>query len=149
MNSMAEDGLMQIAPADVSALFTPIDLSTPTISSPPCRRGSSTPNSSPSASPLRDFLKSRSPIEETGHPQGHPAHHVHARISTHLEPQPPHPMNNPLFTTRRDFLRTTLLGGALTWTVPSFVAQTFSASTPRPTARSPRSPPARTARSSC
>jgi uncharacterized protein (DUF1501 family) len=36
-------------------------------------------------------------------------------------------MNNPLFTTRRDFLRTTLLGGALTWTVPSFVAQTFTA----------------------
>lgn len=36
-------------------------------------------------------------------------------------------MNNPLLTTRRDFLRTTLLGGALTWTVPSFVAQTFSA----------------------
>jgi len=36
-------------------------------------------------------------------------------------------MNNPLFTTRRDFLRTTILGGALTWTVPSFVAQTFSA----------------------
>ncbi len=34
-------------------------------------------------------------------------------------------MNNPLFTTRRDFLRTTLLGGALGWTVPSFVAQTF------------------------
>src|SRR5580658_3490703 len=36
-------------------------------------------------------------------------------------------MNNPLFTTRREFLRTSLLGGALTWTVPSFVAQTFSA----------------------
>jgi uncharacterized protein (DUF1501 family) len=36
-------------------------------------------------------------------------------------------MQNPLFTTRRDFLRTTLLGGALSWTVPSFVAQTFSA----------------------
>jgi uncharacterized protein (DUF1501 family) len=36
-------------------------------------------------------------------------------------------MNNPLFTTRRDFLRTTLLGGALSWTVPSFVASTFSA----------------------
>ncbi|HEV3272043.1 MAG TPA: DUF1501 domain-containing protein [Candidatus Methylacidiphilales bacterium] len=36
-------------------------------------------------------------------------------------------MNNPLFTTRREFLRTTLLGGALAWTVPSFVAQTFSA----------------------
>jgi uncharacterized protein (DUF1501 family) len=36
-------------------------------------------------------------------------------------------MNNTPFTTRRDFLRTTLLGGALSWTVPSFVAQTFSA----------------------
>lgn len=36
-------------------------------------------------------------------------------------------MNEPLFTTRRDFLRTTLLGGALSWTVPSFVAQTFTA----------------------
>jgi uncharacterized protein (DUF1501 family) len=36
-------------------------------------------------------------------------------------------MKNPLLTTRRDFLRTTLLGGALSWTVPSFVAQTFSA----------------------
>jgi uncharacterized protein (DUF1501 family) len=35
-------------------------------------------------------------------------------------------MNPPILTTRRDFLRTTLLGGALTWTVPSFVAQTFS-----------------------
>jgi uncharacterized protein (DUF1501 family) len=33
----------------------------------------------------------------------------------------------PLLTTRRDFLRTTLLGGALSWTVPSFVAETFSA----------------------
>jgi hypothetical protein len=36
-------------------------------------------------------------------------------------------MNNPLFTTRRQFLRSTLLGGALSWTVPSFVAQTFTA----------------------
>jgi uncharacterized protein (DUF1501 family) len=35
--------------------------------------------------------------------------------------------NNPLFTTRRDFLRTSILGGALSWTVPSFVAQTFAA----------------------
>ena len=33
----------------------------------------------------------------------------------------------PLFTTRRDFLRTTILGGALSWTVPSFVAETFNA----------------------
>jgi uncharacterized protein (DUF1501 family) len=36
-------------------------------------------------------------------------------------------MHPPLLTTRRDFLRTTLLGGALSWTVPSFVAQTFGA----------------------
>jgi uncharacterized protein (DUF1501 family) len=36
-------------------------------------------------------------------------------------------MQHPLFTTRRDFLRTTLLGGAIGWTVPSFVANTFSA----------------------
>ena len=36
-------------------------------------------------------------------------------------------MKNPLFTTRRDFLRTSVLGGALSWTVPSFVAQTFQA----------------------
>jgi uncharacterized protein (DUF1501 family) len=36
-------------------------------------------------------------------------------------------MNNLPFTTRRNFLRATLLGGALGWTVPSFVAQTFDA----------------------
>ena len=35
-------------------------------------------------------------------------------------------MNNPILTTRRDFLRTSMLGGALAWTVPGFVAQTFS-----------------------
>jgi uncharacterized protein (DUF1501 family) len=29
--------------------------------------------------------------------------------------------------TRREFLRTSLLGGALTWTVPSFISSTFSA----------------------
>lgn len=32
----------------------------------------------------------------------------------------------PLLTTRREFLRTTVLGSALAWTVPSFIAQTFS-----------------------
>lgn len=32
-----------------------------------------------------------------------------------------------LFTTRRSFLRGSLLGGALNWTVPSFVAETFDA----------------------
>jgi uncharacterized protein (DUF1501 family) len=36
-------------------------------------------------------------------------------------------MPTPILTTRRDFLRSTVLGGAMAWTVPSFVAQTFSA----------------------
>jgi uncharacterized protein (DUF1501 family) len=37
-------------------------------------------------------------------------------------------MNSPLtFQTRREFLRTTVLGGALSWTVPAFLANTFSA----------------------
>jgi uncharacterized protein (DUF1501 family) len=31
------------------------------------------------------------------------------------------------FQTRREFLRTTVLGGALSWTVPAFLANTFSA----------------------
>lgn len=35
-------------------------------------------------------------------------------------------IRTPILTTRREFLRTTFLGGALAWTVPSFVAQTFS-----------------------
>jgi uncharacterized protein (DUF1501 family) len=33
----------------------------------------------------------------------------------------------PALHTRRDFLRTSVLGGALTWTVPAFLANTFSA----------------------
>jgi uncharacterized protein (DUF1501 family) len=33
----------------------------------------------------------------------------------------------PSLHTRRDFLRTTALGGALSWTVPAFLANTFSA----------------------
>jgi uncharacterized protein (DUF1501 family) len=33
----------------------------------------------------------------------------------------------PSLKTRREFLRTTMLGGALTWTVPAFLANTFSA----------------------
>jgi uncharacterized protein (DUF1501 family) len=35
--------------------------------------------------------------------------------------------NNPGFRTRREFLRTTVLGGALSWTVPAFLSNTFSA----------------------
>src|SRR6476661_8393444 len=37
-------------------------------------------------------------------------------------------MNNELtLRTRREFLRSTVLGGALSWTVPSFLANTFAA----------------------
>lgn len=37
-------------------------------------------------------------------------------------------MNDPIsLKTRREFLRTTLLGSALSWTVPTFLANTFSA----------------------
>jgi uncharacterized protein (DUF1501 family) len=35
-------------------------------------------------------------------------------------------MNEINLKTRREFLRSTVLGGAVTWTVPSFLAQTFS-----------------------
>src|SRR6266404_7282214 len=36
-------------------------------------------------------------------------------------------MNTTLhLKTRRDFIRTSVLGGALSWTVPSFLAQTFA-----------------------
>ncbi|HEX7617391.1 MAG TPA: hypothetical protein VF480_01595, partial [Verrucomicrobiae bacterium] len=35
--------------------------------------------------------------------------------------------NEIILQTRREFLRTTVLGSALTWTVPVFLADTFSA----------------------
>src|SRR5437762_5464456 len=35
--------------------------------------------------------------------------------------------NELILRTRREFLRTTVLGGALSWTVPAFLANTFSA----------------------
>src|ERR1017187_4208941 len=35
--------------------------------------------------------------------------------------------NEPTFQTRREFLRTTVLGGAMSWTVPAFLANTFTA----------------------
>jgi len=35
-------------------------------------------------------------------------------------------MNKLTFQTRREFLRSTVLGGALSWTVPAFLANTFS-----------------------
>jgi uncharacterized protein (DUF1501 family) len=36
-------------------------------------------------------------------------------------------MKFPIFHTRREFLRSTVLGGALSWTVPGFLANTFAA----------------------
>ena len=36
-------------------------------------------------------------------------------------------MNELLLRTRREFLRTSVLGGAVTWTVPAFLSQTFNA----------------------
>src|SRR3954465_15724642 len=35
-------------------------------------------------------------------------------------------MNEIKLKTRRDFLRSTVLGGAVTWTIPSFLSQTFN-----------------------
>ena len=35
--------------------------------------------------------------------------------------------NEITLQTRRQFLRTTILGGAMSWTIPSFLANTFSA----------------------
>ncbi len=35
-------------------------------------------------------------------------------------------MQFPILKTRREFLRSTLVGGALSWTVPTFIARTFS-----------------------
>ena len=35
--------------------------------------------------------------------------------------------NEIILRTRREFLRSTVLGGALSWTVPAFLANTFSA----------------------
>ena len=34
--------------------------------------------------------------------------------------------SNPGLKTRREFLRTTVLGGALSWTVPAFLARTLA-----------------------
>jgi hypothetical protein len=66
LNTIAADGLLETSPVDISTLFTPMDLSNPTsfldalqarflnAALAPERQGS-----------LSDFLKSRSPLEET------------------------------------------------------------------------------------
>jgi hypothetical protein len=65
MNSMNEDGLMEIAPADVSALFSPMDLSNPYSFLAALQARFLNAELKPQReAPLADFLKSRSPIEE-------------------------------------------------------------------------------------
>jgi len=66
MNSMAEDGLMQISPANVSALFSPADLSNPySFLAALQARFLNTELKPQRLASFNDFLKSRSPIEET------------------------------------------------------------------------------------
>jgi uncharacterized protein (DUF1800 family) len=66
LNGMAEDGLMQIAPNDVSTLFTAIDLSNPIsfLEALQARFLNAELNPQRMAS-FTDFLKTRSPIEES------------------------------------------------------------------------------------
>jgi uncharacterized protein (DUF1800 family) len=65
LNSISEDGLMTITPADVTSLFTPIDLATPQnfLEALQTRFINSELKPQREAS-LADFLKSRSPIED-------------------------------------------------------------------------------------
>src|ERR1017187_1217224 len=51
-----------------------------------------------------------------------PFHHA-SRITRHSQNM----KNEMTLQTRREFMRRTVLGGALTWTVPAFLANTFSA----------------------
>jgi hypothetical protein len=66
LNSISPDGLMEIEPANVMALFTPIDLATPYnfLAALQARFINSELKPQRLAS-LTDFLKSRSPIEES------------------------------------------------------------------------------------
>jgi hypothetical protein len=66
MNSMGEDGLMQIAPADVSSLFTAEQLGNPDsfLAAAQARFLNNGTLSPQRLNPLRDFLKTKSPIAE-------------------------------------------------------------------------------------
>jgi uncharacterized protein (DUF1800 family) len=65
MRTMTQDGLMQIAPADVSALFSPIDLSNPVSFLAALQARFLNAELKPQRlASFTDFLKSRSPIEE-------------------------------------------------------------------------------------
>lgn len=66
LNSMAEDGLMEIAPADVNSLFSPVDLSTPISFLAALQARFLNAELAPQRlASLTDFLKSRDPLEET------------------------------------------------------------------------------------
>ena len=66
MNNMAEDGLMVIPPADVSPLFTTVDLSNPYSFLAALQSRFLNAELAPQRlASLTDFLKSRSPLEET------------------------------------------------------------------------------------
>ena len=73
---------------------------------------------------LHEYLDSKPNLNDSRHLERHPPGDEHPRISTDLK----EPMKNELsLKTRREFLRTTVLGSALSWTVPAFLANTFSA----------------------
>jgi hypothetical protein len=66
MNRMNDDGLMQIFPADVSALFSPADLSDPASFLAALQARFLNAELKPQRlASFTDFLKSRSPIEES------------------------------------------------------------------------------------
>jgi uncharacterized protein (DUF1800 family) len=65
MNSMDEDGLLQLSPIDVSSLFTPVDLSTPMSFLAALQQRFLNSELRPQRlASLTDFLKTRSPIED-------------------------------------------------------------------------------------
>jgi uncharacterized protein (DUF1800 family) len=65
MNSMNEDGLMRISPADVRSLFSPLDLSNPVSFLAALQSRFLNAELKPQRlASLSDFLKSRSPIED-------------------------------------------------------------------------------------
>ena len=89
---------------------------------------------------LRDYLDGQQPAERRRHPQRHPAGDEHAGIPVDVKAvnelmrlHELHELNKMrmkddiTLQTRREFLRQTVLGGALSWTVPTFLANTFSA----------------------
>ena len=66
LNNLSEHGLLQIAPADVSGLFTTAELSAPDLFLEALQSRFLNDTIKPKRlASLQDFLKSRSPIEES------------------------------------------------------------------------------------